>query len=68
MLKKENITQLAQIYNTLSLVNTNGDSTLKMADCLKALRNLYDIFEEEYNKRQEAIDKEVMENIEEQGE
>lgn len=64
MLKKENITQLAQIYNTLSLVNTNGDSTLKMADCLRTLYNLYSIFEEEYNKQQENTSKEMAENIE----
>lgn len=68
MLKKENITQLAQIYNTLSLVNTNGDSTLKMADCLRTLRSLYDIFEEEYNKQQENINEENIKNTGEQGE
>lgn len=63
MLKKSNITQLAQIYNTMSLITTSGDSTLKMADCLKALRSLYDIFEEEYNQQQESINEKVTENI-----
>ena len=30
---------LTRIYNTLLLVNTKGEDTLTMADCLRALRN-----------------------------
>lgn len=30
---------LSRIYNTLLLVNTKGEDTLIMADCLKALQN-----------------------------
>jgi hypothetical protein len=30
---------LSRIYNTLLLVNTKGEDTLTMADCLNAMRN-----------------------------
>lgn len=35
----EKLEILSRIYNTLLLVNTKGEDTLTMADCLKALRN-----------------------------
>ena len=35
----EKLERLSRIYNTLVLVNTKGEDTLTMADCLKALRN-----------------------------
>lgn len=35
----EKLETLSRIYNTLLLVNTKGEDTLTMADCLKALRN-----------------------------
>lgn len=31
--------QLSRIYNTLLLINTKGEDTLIMADCLRALKN-----------------------------
>lgn len=38
-MNKEQFENLSRIYNTLLLVNTKGEDTLTMADCLKALRN-----------------------------
>ena len=38
-MNKEQFENLSRIYNTLLLVNTKGEDTLIMADCLKALRN-----------------------------
>lgn len=35
----EKLEILSRIYNTLLLVNTKGEDTLTMADCLNALRN-----------------------------
>ena len=35
----EKLEKLSRIYNTLLLINTKGEDTLVMADCLKALRN-----------------------------
>jgi hypothetical protein len=35
----EKLETLSRIYNTLLLINTKGEDTLVMADCLKALRN-----------------------------
>ena len=38
-MNKEQFENLSRIYNTLLLVNTKGEDTLTMADCLNALRN-----------------------------
>lgn len=38
-MNKEQFENLSRIYNTLLLVNTKGEDTLTMADCLKALCN-----------------------------
>lgn len=35
----EKLETLSRIYNTLLLINTKGEDTMIMADCLKALRN-----------------------------
>ena len=35
----EKLETLSRIYNTLLLVNTKGEDTLIMADCLNALRS-----------------------------
>ena len=35
----EQLETLSRIYNTLLMVNTKGEDTLVMADCLNALRN-----------------------------
>lgn len=68
MLKYTNIKQLGQTYNTLTLVNTKGDDTIYMAECLKSLKELYSIFSEEYSLQQEEKNKEQELNAEETGE
>ena len=35
---KEQLTLLSQIYNTLLLVETKGENTMIMAECIKALQ------------------------------
>ena len=35
----EKLETLSRIYNTLLLINTKGEDTLIMADCLNALRS-----------------------------
>lgn len=37
---KEQLEQLARIYNTLLNINTRGEDTLIMADCLRALEKV----------------------------
>ena len=37
---KEQITTLSQIYNTLLLVETKGENTLIIAECIKALQGV----------------------------
>lgn len=38
-MKKQDISYLAQLYNTLSLITTSGENTIIMGDCLKSLKN-----------------------------
>ena len=35
----ENLEALSRIYNTLLLINTKGEDTITMAECLLTLRN-----------------------------
>lgn len=35
---QEYINQLARVYNTLFNINTKGEDTLLLADCLRALQ------------------------------
>lgn len=37
---QEQLTQLARIYNTLLTIETKGENTLIMADCVRALQEL----------------------------
>ena len=37
---KEQLTLLSQIYNTLLLVETKGENTMIMAECIKALQGV----------------------------
>ena len=37
---KEQLTQFSRIYNTLLQVNTHGEDTMVMGDCLRALQRL----------------------------
>lgn len=36
---QEKIESLSRIYNTLLLINTKGEDTIIMADCLKAIKS-----------------------------
>lgn len=40
-MNEQELKQLGKIYNTLTLISTKGDDTITMAECLKALRALY---------------------------
>lgn len=40
-MNNEQITQLGRIYNTLMLIETKGDNTVLMAECLSAIKQLY---------------------------
>ena len=37
-MSKEQLTVLSQIYNTMLLVETKGENTMIMAECIKALQ------------------------------
>lgn len=39
-MNKEQLTVLSQIYNTLLLIETKGENTLIMAECVKALQSV----------------------------
>lgn len=54
MLNYNNIQQLGQTYNTLTLIATKGEDTIYMAECLKTLKNLYSIFKNEYDLQHET--------------
>lgn len=41
-MNKEQLLQLGKIYNTLTLISTKGEDTITMAECLKALKSLYE--------------------------
>lgn len=47
------LTQLGKIYNTLTLVSTKGDDTITMAECLKALKALYEHMSENVQEEKE---------------
>lgn len=38
---KEQLDQIARIFNTLSTISTKGEDTLIMADCLRAIQQVY---------------------------
>ena len=46
-MKKQDISYLAQLYNTLSLVTTSGENTIIMGDCLKSLKNYIQVSQKE---------------------
>lgn len=49
----EKLQILSKIYNTLLLVNTKGEDTMVMADCLKALRDFILTNEQEIKNTEE---------------
>lgn len=38
---KEQLDQIARIFNTLSTISTKGEDTLIMADCLRAIQQVH---------------------------
>ena len=40
MITQEQLIQLSRIYNTLLTIETKGENTLIMADCVRALQQL----------------------------
>lgn len=56
---QEQLNQLARIYNTLLVINTKGDDTLVMADCIRALKQLIEgISVEDEPKTAEVVEPE----------
>ena len=49
---------LSRIYNTLLLVNTRGEDTLVMADCLNAMRSFITNEQKELENNSKAVAKE----------
>lgn len=49
------IDNLAQIYNTLSLVSTRGEDTIYMSECLKAIKNIYTQLKEKENDNNNIV-------------
>ena len=56
---QEQLVQLSRIYNTLLTVETKGENTLIMADCVRALQQLAQ--EIQQNPAPEAVDAEKVE-------
>ena len=57
-MNKEQFENLSRIYNTLLLVNTKGEDTILMGECLKTLQNFVltkkqEITTEQNNKKEE---------------
>ena len=40
IITREQLDQLTRIYNTLMTIDTKGENTLTMADCLRALEQV----------------------------
>lgn len=58
MLDIKDIQRLGQTYNTLTLITTKGEDTIYMAECLKTLKSLYSVFQNEYNEQQTSEEEE----------
>ena len=52
----EKLEILSRIYNTLLLINTKGEDTLTMAECLNAMRSF--ILNEKQNLEKQVISEE----------
>ena len=51
--------KLAQIFNTLKMVETKGDSTVIMADCMRSLAEIINSIPEEQKQEPATPSKEV---------
>lgn len=58
---KEQLTQFSRIYNTLLQVNTHGEDTMVMGDCLRALQRLILEIDDMNSAPQVPIEEPVME-------
>lgn len=52
-MSQEQINNLIRIYNTLLLVNTKGEDTMIMSDCLRALQNFINEAQESNTVKEE---------------
>lgn len=62
-IKREQLEQLARIYNTLLNISTRGEDTLVMADCLRALEQVIKQIDTSANEasNSEAFQPEIVE-------
>lgn len=44
---QQNLEQLIRVYNTLLLVNTKGEDTILMGDCLKVMKQTLETMQKE---------------------
>lgn len=58
---KEQLTQFSRIYNTLLQINTHGEDTMIMGDCLRALQRLILEVDNMNNMPQTPIEEVTME-------
>lgn len=55
MNKQQEVIFLNQIFNTLSLITTQGENTIVMGDCLKAMKQYIQLKEKEAATEQEMM-------------
>ena len=58
---KEQLTQLSRIYNTLLQVNTHGEDTMIMGDCLRALQRVILEIDSVNNTSQVPVEENIVE-------
>lgn len=52
-MNENKLEMLSRIYNTLLLINTKGEDTMMMSDCLKALRSFLMNEQNELSRQEE---------------
>lgn len=57
-MKHNELELLARIYNTLLLINTKGEDTMIMGDCLKAFQNFIITKKQELEQENNNLEKE----------
>ena len=50
----KNLEQLIRVYNTLLLINTKGEDTVLMGDCLKAMKETLEAMQLEFQENSTA--------------
>ena len=51
----ENIESLSRLYNTLLLINTKGEDTIRMGDCLRSLYNFIAKEKQELKQQEQEL-------------